>query len=267
MTEEEYPPPVPNPSLLPSYSTQQIPLMGYPRVDRDRLFRARAVVVLSLLINIATLLYSILASPNVREVAQENRYAFTPSSWFVLAFFGAHVLLQLWWIARLFHATEDTAARLNALGYVPVYFVGALALGGWTLLYTHKYFFIATLFALFNFVVHIHPLVTLPLATRGNLSTQLVAKTFGGIVILLFLDTAGVALGIHTPPSVLVKALFGVFFGLAVLTTDPLFGACLVYDLVALWFNQRHAWRGDLFWMVMAAGAVVLVKFAVYRVY
>lgn len=68
--EEDFPPPQ-NPSLLPSYSTQQIPLMGYARVDRDRLFRARAAVVLSILVNTATLVYSILASPNVGRVARE----------------------------------------------------------------------------------------------------------------------------------------------------------------------------------------------------
>lgn len=59
-------------------------------------------------------------------------------------------------------------------------------------------------------------MVTLPLATRANLSTQLVAKTFGGIAVLLFIDTFAVAIGLHTPPGVFAKALFGTFFGLAV---------------------------------------------------
>lgn len=40
-----------------------------------------------------------------------------------------------------------------------------------------------------------------------------------------------------------------------------------MYDLVGLVVGQHKPWRGDLVWMTIAVGAVVLVKFAVYRVY
>lgn len=149
MSDEPYPPPTPHTSLLPSYSTHRVAQMGYPKVDRDKLFRARAIVVVTLFINVACLLFGTLVSPSIQSVAREvrhhctggrdfaaepppapqNHYAFSPNPWFIIAFFAAHVVLQLWWILRLFHATEDTAARLDALSYVPIYALGSIALG------------------------------------------------------------------------------------------------------------------------------------------
>jgi hypothetical protein len=40
-----------------------------------------------------------------------------------------------------------------------------------------------------------------------------------------------------------------------------------VYDLVALVVGQHRVWARELTYMALAVGAVVLAKFAVFRVY
>jgi hypothetical protein len=135
------------------------------------------------------------------------------------------------------------------------------------ILWIHEYFWLSFALAVLNFVLHIHPVATLPLATRASLATHLTAKTFAGVLVLVFLSNLGVALKLQPPPSVLARALTGTLFGLACLTTDPIFGFCLVYDLAGLVVGQHRGWRGDLIWMTVGVGAVVLAKFAVFRVY
>jgi hypothetical protein len=51
------------------------------------------------------------------------------------------------------------------------------------------------------------------------------------------------------------------------LTQDPIFGACLVYDVLAMYAGQSAAWGQTLMWMAVALGAVVAVKATVFRVY
>jgi hypothetical protein len=68
---------------------------------------------------------------------------------------------------------------------------------------------------------------------------------------------------VRAPPNTLVQALAGTAFGLAALVTDPVFGAGVVYDVLA----QRRLWASELTYLALACGAVVLVKFAVFRVY
>ena len=49
------------------------------------------------------------------------------------------------------------------------------------------------------------------------------------------------------------------------LGSDPIFGACLVYDLVGLHFGQEGIWRRDLGWYAGAASVAVGLK-ALYSV-
>jgi hypothetical protein len=67
--------------------------------------------------------------------------------------------------------------------------------------------------------------------------------------------------GVRRAPA--VQALAGTALGLTALMTDPVFGAGVVYDVLA----QRRLWASELTYLALACGAVVLVKFAVFRVY
>jgi hypothetical protein len=51
------------------------------------------------------------------------------------------------------------------------------------------------------------------------------------------------------------------------LTTDPLFGFGLLFDLLALVVGQHRVWARELTYLAAAVGVVVLAKFAVFRVY
>jgi hypothetical protein len=71
---------------------------------------------------------------------------------------------------------------------------------------------------------------------------------------------------VRAPSNTLVQALAGTAFGLAALVTDPVFEAGVVYDVLALVLAQWRLWASELTYLALACGAVVLVKFAVFRV-
>ncbi|EIN12898.1 hypothetical protein PUNSTDRAFT_97851 [Punctularia strigosozonata HHB-11173 SS5] len=257
---------------------------GHDRVDANRLNRARAMTLGSWVINFACQMYGMLTSPNMKEVADDNHYAFSPNPWFIGAFFSMQTVLQLWWIYLLFKHSQETAGRLDALGYAPVYAIGNICIGtsthshlllplahtltaAWMIFWINQMFWPAQALVTINSFIQLWAMTRLPFITRLNLSTHLVAKTFAGIGVLDFLDNGAVALRYSGPPGQVVKAIVGVVFGIASLTQDPIFGACLVYDLLGMYVGQSGTWGATLMWMVVAIGAVVAVKTVVFRIF
>jgi hypothetical protein len=132
----------------------------------------------------------------------------------------------------------------------------------------HKHFLVALAFILVGTLVQLAALARLPVInTHDNLATQLCAKSGAALSVLHAFHSTGVAFGVRAPPNTLVQALAGTAFGLAALVTDPVFGAGVVYDILALMLAQRRLWASELTYLALACGAVVLVKFAVFRVY
>jgi hypothetical protein len=128
----------------------------------------------------------------------------------------------------------------------------------------HKHFLVALAFILVDTLTQLTALACLPVInTHDNLATQLCAKSGAALAVLHAFHSTGVAFGVRAPPNTLVQALAGTAFGLAALVTDPVFGAGVVYDVLA----QRQLWASELTYLALACGAIVLVKFAVFRVY
>lgn len=67
-----------------------------------QLVRARILALGSFAINFACQLYGSLTSPNMKEVADANHYAFSPNPYFIAVFFTFQALFQLYWIRGLF---------------------------------------------------------------------------------------------------------------------------------------------------------------------
>jgi hypothetical protein len=104
------------------------------------------------------------------------------------------------------------------------------------------------------------------ITTHGDLATQLAATSCAAPSVLHLSHRTGVAFVVRATPNALVQALAGTAFGLAALVTDPV-GASMEYDILVLALAQRRLWASDLTYLALACGAVVLVKFAVFRVY
>jgi hypothetical protein len=82
--------------------------------------------------------------------------------------------------------------------------------------WTNEMFWPAQALVTINSFLQLWAMTRLPFITRSNLPTHLVAKTFAGIGVLDFLDNGAVALRYAGPPSTAVKAVLGVFLGIAV---------------------------------------------------
>lgn len=66
------------------------------------LLRARVLVLGSWAINFGCQLYGMLTKPNMKDIADNNHYAFSPNPWFIAAFFSMQTILQLYWIKGFF---------------------------------------------------------------------------------------------------------------------------------------------------------------------
>lgn len=94
-------------------------------------------------------------------------------------------------------------------------------------------------------------------ASTSSILTHIVSKTFAGIGVLDFLHNGSAAFFRDQQPSLPIKVLTGLGFGLASTCSDWIFGGCLVYDLVALAVGQKGDWRTLL--SVYAVGCAGIV--------
>lgn len=119
-----------------------------------QLVRARILALGSFLINFSCQLYGSLSTPNMKDIADANHYAFSPNPYFIAMFFTLQSLFQLYWITGLFKAKSahpspkyehrvtlnpDGAPEVEAsaegepeptqMAYVPIYALGNLCIG------------------------------------------------------------------------------------------------------------------------------------------
>ena len=93
--------------------------------------------------------------------------------------------------------------------------------------------------------------------STSSILTNIVSRTFAGIGVLDLLHNGSVAYFKDAPPSMTVKVVTGLGFGILSAASDWIFGGCMVYDLVALACGQSGSWRNLLaFYAVGAAGIV-----------
>lgn len=96
--------------------------------------------------------------------------------------------------------------------------------------------------------------------STSSVLTHLNAKTFAGIGVLDLLHNGSVAFFKDQTASTAVRALTGVGFGLASAASDWIFGACLVYDLVALSVGQSGSWSTLLGAYAVGSAGIVAAK-------
>ncbi|KAI0070329.1 hypothetical protein K474DRAFT_1693846 [Panus rudis PR-1116 ss-1] len=253
--------------------------------------RAGYMALGSFAINFATQTYGMVSSPNMKEVANANHFAFSPNPWFIAAFFSGQTVLQAVWIRQIFalkpgeyqrltdnankganansdKSIEEQAAIKATLEYVPIFALGNLCIAGWLYAWLGENFVTSQVLVTINTFAHLYAVARLPQLTvtssRLMKLTHLVAKTIAGIGILDFVDNGGVAARIRAPPSTLLQAATYILFPAAAALSTPTFGWTLVYDLAALYVGQRFgagpaadSWGNRLGLTALAVGGIV----------
>ncbi|KAI0706267.1 hypothetical protein C8T65DRAFT_577336 [Cerioporus squamosus] len=262
--------------------------------------RARMLTVGSFLVNFGVQTYGMITTPNMKDVAEANHFAFSPNPWFIAAFFSGQVVIQLAWIRKLFthdppngyakvpgkpspptptnqeqsllRPTEDKdegRAWKAALNYAPVYALGNICIAGWLFFWLREDFTASQVLVTINTVAQLAAVAALPPLTPTSPMihrlTHLVAKTFAGIGVLDFIDNGGVFLRYRAPPSALVQALTYILFPVGAMSSSPLFGSVLLYDLVAIAVGQAGVygagpWPMRLGWTSLATSILVGIK-------
>ncbi|GJF00202.1 hypothetical protein PsYK624_164820 [Phanerochaete sordida] len=254
--------------------------------------RARYMALGSFAINFSTQTYGMLTSPNMKDIADANHFAFSPNPWFIAAFFSGQMVLQLYWIRQLFalkpagyqrirdagaqtsgadalaqQAADEAAAA--AVAYAPIYALGNVCIAGWLFFWLREGFNMSQVLVTVNTAAQLYAVARLPPLTAQSpallWATHLVAKSFAGIGILDFVDNGGVATRLRAPPSATVQGLAFGFFPVLAAMSGPIFGSTLVYDLLGMYVGQRDvvgagSWSAGLGWTALATGGIVVVK-------
>ena len=97
-------------------------------------------------------------------------------------------------------------------------------------------------------------------ASTSSILTHVVSKTFAGIGVLDILHNTSVAYYKNAHASTVVRVLTGLGFAGGAAMSDWIFGACLVYDLVALAVGQYGSWRNLLGIYALATAGIVAAK-------
>jgi len=262
----------------------------------NQVSRAQYLTLSSFLVNFGVQVYGMVSSPNMKQVADANHYAFSPNPWFIAAFFSGQAALQAYWIRQLFKlgpdgyqridtappaasdsltgtknvtAKEDEKAVQTTLNYAPVYAIGNLCIAGWLYFWLREDFTASQVLVTINSTIQLLAVALLPPLTESSSHlmrlTHYVAKTFAGIGVLDFIDNGGVALGYHAPPSTLLQALTYTLFPIATAASTPLCGSFLLYDVLAIAVGQRGVlggaeWSSRLGWTALSMGGIIAFK-------
>jgi hypothetical protein len=116
---------------------------------------------------------------------------------------------------------------------------------------------INTLSQLYFLVTKLEPMNS---KSASSVLTHLNVKTFAGIGVLDLLHNGSAAFFKNMSPTTAVKVWTGLGFGLASAASDWIFGACLVYDLVALAVGQSGSWRTLLGAYAVGSAGIVAAK-------
>jgi hypothetical protein len=123
---------------------------------------------------------------------------------------------------------------------------------------------IADVFLVINSVIQLYfvmfKLQPMDTRSRPSVLTHVVSKMFAGIGVLDLLHNTSAAFFPEESPNLAVKVLTGLGFGAAAAISDWIFGACLVYDLVAVAVGQEGGWRVLLGCYAAGTAAIVAVR-------
>ncbi|OLN94146.1 hypothetical protein CCHL11_07192 [Colletotrichum chlorophyti] len=214
---------------------------------------AKWLAPLSFAVDFAAQNYGMLSTPNMKDVHDANISFWSPQPFFIAGFFFPQQLFQLVWLWRL-HRAESKADQTDRdvatmVEFAPFYAVGNFCIATWMIFWNNSDLKTSNIFVTINSLAQLYfifsRLPKMNTKSTNSILTHVVSKTFAGIGVLDLLHNGSVAYFVHQQPSVVVKVLTGVGFGLLATASDWIFGGCLVYDLVALSVGQASYGNGE----------------------
>lgn len=221
-------------------------------------------------------LYGMLSSPNMKDVADKYHAFLSPQPFAIALFFFPQSCLQVYWIYRLFQQSRSNLSLdsdtqdgddTEAVGYAPVFILGNVCIGLWMVSWNNEHLGMSDVFVNINSIAQLYYvfLVLSPIS-QDNKLTHLVAKMFAGIGVLDVVDNASSAFanyefdGFH--PGLVTYILTLAAAGGLGFVSDPIFGACIVYDFLALFAGQigRGMWAFVLLLSAVISAALVVFK-------
>ncbi|KAJ9665269.1 hypothetical protein H2201_004560 [Coniosporium apollinis] len=204
----------------------------------------------------------------MKTVHDQNLSFWSPQPYFIGAFFFPQQIIQLVWLYKLWKGQGTKEELAEMTDYVAIYASGNACIGSWSravccsppLKHTQLYKGAEADWTLPTLAYVATRLRRMNTAFQNFILTHIAAKTFAGIGILDFLHNTSSAYFVGEGPSTWVKALTGVGFAAAVVTSDWILGSCLVYHLVALTCGQEGSWRALLAAYAAGTAAIVGVK-------
>lgn len=159
---------------------------------------------------------------------------------------------------------KERAEAELMVDYAPYFILGNLCIGTWMFFWNSEQLKISNIFVIINTLSQLYYMVarlpTMNTASTSSILTHVTSKTFAGIGVLDILHNTSVAYFKNYAPTLTVKVLTGLGFGLGGAASDWIFGSCLVYDLVALAVGQHGGWRQLLGFYALATAGIVGVK-------
>ena len=232
---------------------------------------AKIIAPASFLYNVAAQNYGMFSNPNMKTIHDRNLSFFSPQPWFIASFFAPQMVLQVAWMYKLLRADPsksdvDRRETQQMIDYVPAFAIGGLSIGTWMFFWNAEKLAVANVFVILNTFTQLYHMIArldrMDPSKSTSVLTHVVSKTFAGIGVLDILHNTSVAYFKDASPSLLVKILTGVGFGLGSAMSDWIFGGCLVYDLVALAVGQSTYMKGTN-WPtllgVYAAGSAAII--------
>lgn len=230
---------------------------------------ARWLAPASFLYDFAIQQYGMLSNPNMKQVHDNNLSFFSPNPFFIGGFFAPQQIFQLVWLYRLWKLDPKKSAAEKKevdtiVDFVPYYALGNFCIGTWLFFWNSENLKGSNVFVIINTLTQLYYVISRqpPMNTNSTSSilTHIVSKTFAGIGVLDLLHNTSAAYYKDEAPSMLVKVLTGIGFGLGAASSDWIMGGCLVYDLVALTVGQSGNWRMLLGAYAVGAAAIVAAK-------
>ncbi|KAK3332381.1 hypothetical protein B0T19DRAFT_457049 [Cercophora scortea] len=234
---------------------------------------ARWLAPLSFAVDLAAQTYGMTSTPNMKDVHDANISFFSPQPYFIAAFFAPQQILQMVWLYKLCKRNRQAVDGVESAGekdlstmvdFAPYYALGNFCIATWMIFWNRSDLKTSNVFVVINSLAQLYYISTqlppMKLDSANSILTHVVAKTFAGIGVLDLLHNGSVAYFNHQTAGPMTKVLTGLGFGALALSSDWIFGGCLVYDLVALAVGQNaygnQSWSG---WLTIYAGVTAAI--------
>ena len=204
----------------------------------------------------------------MKDINDANVSFWSPQPFFIGGFFFPQMLIQVAWMYRLYKLnsskSEERADLDEMVDYAPYFIVGNLSIGTWLFFWNAEMLQVSNLFVIINSCSQLYYVFgkLQPMDTNSTTSilTHVVSKMFAGIGVLDLLHNGSIAYFKDAPATMTVKVITGLGFGLLSAASDWIFGACLVYDLVAIAVGQGGSWGQLLGGYAVGAAGIVAAK-------